>query len=112
MQVKELIKNGIIDTLKVTKKTYTKNGLICKDKSDIFLKVSEKNIFKALNFVRSFNSSLINIDCNNFTLEYNKSKTDYKLSIDNKILIVVIPDAQNRIILKDIIITNDIVKLK
>ena len=111
MQVKELIKNGIIDTLKVTKKTYTKRGLICKDKSNTFLKVSEKNILKALNFVKAFNSSLININCNNYILEYNKSKTDYKLSIDSKILIVISPDAQNRIIIKDIIITNDIVKI-
>ena len=78
MQIKELIKNGIIENLKVTKKTYSKNNLVYKIKSNVFLKVSEKNIFKALNFIKSFNSSLINIDCNNYILEYNKSKTDYK----------------------------------
>ena len=112
MQIKELIKNGIIENLKVTKKTYSKNNLVYKIKSDIFLKVSEKNIFKALNFVKSFNSLLINIDCNNYILEYNKSKTDFKLSIDNKILIIISPDVQNRIVLKEIIITDDIIRNK
>ena len=110
IQIKKLLKNGIIENLKVTKKTYSKNNLIYKVKSNVFLKVSEKNIFKALNFIKAFNSSLINIDCNNYILEYNKSKTDYKLSIDNKILIIISPDAQNRIILKEIILTNDILK--
>ena len=98
------------DTLKVTKKTYSKNNLIYKIKSDIFLKVSVKNIFKALNFIKSFNSSLINIDCTNYILEYNKSKTDFKLSIDNKILIIITPDTQNRIVIKEIIINDDIIK--
>ena len=110
MQIKELIKQGIIDTLKVTKKTYNIRGLICKDKKDIFLKVSEKNILKVLNYIKSFNSALIDINCNNYILEYNKSKTDYKLSIDNKILIVLNPDNEKRIIIKEIIITDDIIK--
>ena len=110
MQIKELIKKGIIDTLKVTKKTYNIRGLICKDKKDIFLKVSEKNILKVLNYIKAFNSSLININCNNYILEYNKSKTVYKLRIDYKILIVIFPDIENRIIIKEIVITDDIVK--
>ena len=110
MQIKELIKNGMIENLKVNKKTYSKNNLVYKIKSNVFLKVSEKNIFKALNFIKSFNSSLINIDCNNYILEYNKDKSDYKLSIDNKILIIISPDAQNRIILKEIILSDDIIK--
>ena len=108
---KELIKNGIIDSLKVTKKTYSIRGLICKDKKDIFLKVSEKNILKALNYIKAFNSTLIDINCNNYILEYNKSKTNYKLSIDGKILIVINPGNEKRIIIKDIIITNDAIKV-
>lgn len=101
MDTLELLENGLVDSLKLVKSSYTQNNMRF-IKRGAFKKATLKNFENAFEFLKSFNSQkLKGIELNNFLISYNKSKTDFYLSVDNFVFLYAIADENNRFYIKE-----------
>ncbi len=84
------------------KSSYTHNNMHFIKRGE-FKKATLKNFENAFKFLKSVNSQkLKDIDLNNFSISFNKSKTDFYLSVDNFIFLYAGVDINNRFYIKDI----------